>query len=425
MHKKFTLNNGIKVITRRIPHVRSTSIGIWINTGSIAETNENNGVSHFIEHMLFKGTFNRSAKEIASHMDGIGGQLNAFTSKECTCYYAKVLDSHIDISIDILSDMLLNSKFDKNEILKEKSVVCEEISMYEDSPEDLVYDSLSKTIFHKHSLGYPILGTYDSIESLKREDILKFMEYNYTSDNIIISVAGSFEEKHLVDELNKKFGSFSFKTNKGSIINKPVFHSNYTYKNKDIEQVHVCLGFEGIPNNGEQNLYPLYVLNNIFGGSMSSRLFQSVREEHGLAYSIYSHPSFYKNFGLFSIYLSLNPSQLSNAVRLITDETKNLIANCITEDELKRSKEQLKGNYILGLESTSSIMTMLGKSEIYGKKLRSMEEILKIIDDINMSDIRNVVDKIFTSDKVSLSLVGKLDEKTTKDTFEYIKDSLS
>lgn len=425
MHKKFTLNNGIKVITRKIPHVRSVSIGIWINAGSIAENNENNGVSHFIEHMLFKGTFNRSAKEIASHMDSIGGQLNAFTSKECTCYYAKVLDSHIDISIDILSDMLLNSKFDENEILKEKSVVCEEISMYEDSPEDLVYDSLSKTIFHKHSLGYPILGTYDSIESLKREDILKFMESNYTSDNIVISVAGSFEEEHLTNELNKKFGGFALKTAESSIINKPIFHSNYTYKNKDIEQVHVCLGFEGIPNNGGQNLYPLYVLNNIFGGSMSSRLFQRVREEHGLAYSIYSHPSFYKNFGLFSIYLSLNPSQLSNAVSLITDETKNLITNCITEDELNRSKEQLKGNYILGLESTSSIMSMMGKSEIYGKKIRTMEEILKMIDDINMSDIKNVVDKIFTSDKVSLSLVGKLDEKTTKETFDYIKGSLS
>ncbi|WP_432400464.1 M16 family metallopeptidase [Wukongibacter sp. M2B1] len=425
MHKKFTLNNGIKVITRKIPHMRSVSIGIWINTGSIAETDENNGVSHFIEHMLFKGTVNRSAKEIACHMDSIGGQLNAFTSKECTCYYAKVLDSHIDTSIDILSDMLLNSKFDDNDILKEKSVVCEEISMYEDSPEDLVYDSLSKTIFHKHSLGYPILGTYDSVESLKREDILKFMESNYTSDNIVISVAGSFDEKHLADVLNEKFGHSAFKPSNAKNINTPIFHSNFTYKNKDIEQVHVCLGFEGIPNNGEQNLYPLYVLNNIFGGSMSSRLFQSVREEHGLAYSIYSHPSFYKNFGLFSIYLSLNPSQLSNAVRLISEEINTLINDCITTDELNRSKEQLKGNYILGLESTSGIMTMLGRSEIYGKKIRSMEEVLKIIDDINMSDIRNVVDKIFTSDKVSLSLVGKLDEKITKNTFDYIKGSLS
>jgi len=425
MHKKFILNNGIKVIMRNIPHVRSVSIGVWVNTGSTVETEENNGISHFIEHMLFKGTFKRTAKEIAVHMDNIGGQLNAFTSKECTCYYSKVLDSHIDTAIDLLSDMLLNSKFDDNDILKEKSVICEEISMYEDSPEDLVYDSLSKTIFHKHSLGFPILGTYNSIESLKKQDILDYMDCNYTGKNIVISVAGSFEEDYLIEELKRKFGYFSFKTGKNRTIEKPIFHSNYTYTNKDIEQIHLCVGFEGIPNDGEENLYPLYILNNIFGGSMSSRLFQVVREEHGLAYSIYSHPSFYKNFGLFSIYVSLNPQQLSNVVKLISSETKNLVKDYITEEELNRSKEQLKGNYILGLESTSSIMTMLGKSEIYGKKIESMEEVLKKIDNVSMYDIKNNINKIFNNEKISLSIVGKLDEKTTRKSFEYIKNELA
>lgn len=424
MYKKFNLNNGIKVITRNIPHVRSASIGIWVNTGSVAETEENNGICHFIEHMLFKGTSNRSAKEIAAHMDNIGGQLNAFTSKECTCYYSKVLDTHIATAIDVLSDMLFNSKFDENEIIKEKSVVCEEISMYEDSPEDLVYDSLSKTIFHKHSLGYPILGTYSSIDGLKRDDIIKYMDKNYTSENIVISVAGSFDENHLINELNKKFGSHSLNKEKSNIVAKPIFNSDYTYTNKDIEQIHICAGFEGIANDGVENLYPLHILNNIFGGSMSSRLFQTIREEHGLAYSIYSHPSYYRNFGLFSIYASLNPSQLQKITKLMTMEIKNLVTDYITEEELNRSKEQLKGNYILGLESTSSIMTMMGKAVIYGKKIRTLEEVLDKIDRVNMSDMKNIVDRIFNRGKLSLSIVGKLDEETTKETFEYIKGEL-
>jgi predicted Zn-dependent peptidase len=424
MYKKFILNNGIKVIAKEIPHVRSVSIGVWVNTGSTSETLNNNGISHFIEHMLFKGTFKRTAKEIASDMDSIGGQLNAFTSKECTCYYSKVLDSHIDIAIDILSDMLLNSKFDENDISKEKSVICEEISMYEDSPEDLVYDSLSKTIFNKHSLGFPILGTQDTIETLNRNNLLGYMKNNYNSENIVIAIAGSFEESRLVEQLNSKFGQFNFDSVAKRPIEKPVFHSNYTFKNKDIEQVHLCLGFEGIPNDGD-SLYSLFILNNILGGSMSSRLFQKIREEHGLAYSIYTHPSMYKDFGLFTTYVSLNPSQLKNVVELITDETNNVIKNYVTLEELKRSKEQLKGNYILGLESTSSIMTMLGKSEIYDKKIRTMEEVLKKIDCVDMTDVQDIIKKIFNRDKVSLSMVGKLDKMDAKHSFEYIKNNLA
>lgn len=423
MYKKFILNNGIKVIAKEIPSVRSVSIGVWVNTGSSIENEDNNGISHFIEHMLFKGTFKRTAKDIASSMDSIGGQLNAFTSKECTCYYSKVVDSHINIAIDILSDMLFNSKFDDKDIEKEKSVVCEEINMYEDSPEDLAYDSLSKLVFNKHSLGLPILGTYDSVKSFNKDTLKKYMKKNYSSDNIVIAVAGSFEESYLIKELEKKFGQVSLSKGIKNEIEKPIFNSNYTYKNKDIEQIHLCLGFEGLPND-DDTLYPLFILNNIFGGSMSSRLFQSVREEHGLAYSIYTHPSFYKDFGLFTIYVSLNPSQLTNLLPLISKEIKEIASYYITEDELKRSKEQLKGNYILGLESTSSIMTMLGKSQIYGKKIRSSEEVINKIDNVDMNDIKSIINKIFKKDKLSLSIVGNIDENTTKESFEYIKNSI-
>lgn len=423
MYKKFILNNGIKVVTKEIPSVRSVSIGVWVNTGSSIENEDNNGISHFIEHMLFKGTFKRTAKDIASSMDSIGGQLNAFTSKECTCYYSKVVDSHINIAIDILSDMLFNSKFDEKDIEKEKSVVCEEINMYEDSPEDLAYDSLSKLVFNKHSLGLPILGTYDSVKSFNKDKLKKYMKKNYSSDNIVIAVAGSFEESYLIKELEKKFGQVFLNKGIKNEIEKPIFNSNYTYKNKDIEQIHLCLGFEGLPND-DDTLYPLFILNNIFGGSMSSRLFQSVREEHGLAYSIYTHPSFYKDFGLFTIYVSLNPSQLTNLLPLISKEIKEIASNYITEDELKRSKDQLKGNYILGLESTSSIMTMLGKSQIYDKKIRSSEEVINKIDNVDMNDIKSIINKIFKKDKLSLSIVGNIDENTTKESFEYIKNSI-
>ncbi|MDK2917443.1 MAG: hypothetical protein PWQ37_176 [Candidatus Petromonas sp.] len=420
MHKKYILNNGIRVVTKKISHVRSVSIGFWINTGSASETPYNNGISHFIEHMLFKGTYNRTAKEIASTLDGIGGQLNAFTSKECTCYYSKVLDSHINIAIDVLSDMLLNSKLDNKDIIKEKSVVYEEINMYEDSPEDVTYDLLSKTIFDKHPLGLPILGTYDTVNSLDRNTLTNYIEKNYNNENIVVSVAGSFDPESLIETLNKKIGSYEFKSHQKTNYDKPFFNNNFSYKTKDIEQIHLCIGYEGVPNN-EHYLYPLLVMNNIFGGSMSSRLFQTIREDNGLAYSIYSHPSFYKDFGLFTIYVSLNPSQLDSMFYLIFKEIENLVHNSITPDEFEKSKEQLKGNYILGLESTSSIMTMLGKSELFGKKIKTPEEIISQINDVKISDVKNIIDLIFNTDKVSMASVGRLKENSLEKNYRLLK----
>ncbi len=423
MYNKHILDNGIRVITKKIPHVRSVAMGFWINTGSTSETFSNNGTSHFIEHMLFKGTHSRNAKDIASTIDEIGGQLNAFTSKECTCYYTKVLDSHINIGVDVLSDMLLNSKFDVQDIKKEKSVVCEEISMYEDSPEDVVYDLLSKTIFKDHPLGLPILGTHNTIENLNRDNIVGYLKDNYNSENIVISVAGSFNETELIDELNKKIGSCTLSNSKNTIIDKPNFFNDFSYKSKDIEQIHVCIGFEGLPYN-EDEIYPLLVMNNILGGSMSSRLFQTIREDNGLAYSIYSHPSFYKDIGLFNIYTSLNPSQIDKAFSLIIKEIRSLVDASVSFDELSKSKEQLKGNYILGLESTSSIMTMLGKSELFNQKIKTPDEILSKINKVTLEDTDNVIKKIFDNKKVSMAVVGKSDEKIIENNFKMIRNSI-
>ncbi len=423
MHKKTYLNNGIRVITQNIPYVKSVSLGFWINTGSIFETIDNNGISHFIEHMLFKGTHSRTAKDIASHIDSIGGQLNAFTSKECTCYYAKVLDSHFDIAIDVLSDMLLNSKFDQIDIEKEKGVVYEEISMYDDSPEDLVYDVLSKTVFKEHSLGLPILGTHETISSLNRSDLINHIKTHYNSENIVISVVGSFNEDLLIETLNNSIGQSPLITKGNTNVNKPEFYSNLTFRSKDIEQVHLCISYEGIENKNKY-FYSLLVLNNIFGGGMSSRLFQSIREDNGLAYSIYSHPSFYKETGLYTINVSLNPSQFERVTDLISNEIKTVTNIPITTEELRKSKEQLKGNYILGLESTNSIMTMLGKSEVFDQKIKTPEEIVKEINNVSIYDIEYIVNKIFNTKAVSMAVVGNINESLVEKNYLKIKNTI-
>lgn len=420
MHKKFILNNGIKVITKNIPHIRSVSIGFWVGTGSSIEIDTNNGISHFIEHMLFKGTYDRNAKDIASTIDSIGGQLNAFTSKEYTCYYSRVLDNHIKIAIDVLSDMILNSKINENDITKEQSVVIEEINMYEDSPEDVVYDLLSKTVFEGHSLSLPILGSHSTVKSLNKGQIIDFMDKNYNPNNMVISVVGSFNDNDLINILNEKIGFWKSNYNKKARMIKPKFNSSFAYKAKDIEQIHLCIGYNGVSNN-EEELYPLLIMNNIFGGSMSSRLFQTIREDNGLTYSIYSHPNFYNDFGLFNIYVSLNPSQLDSVYKLIAKEIKKISKESISSRELVTSKEQLKGNYILGLESTGSIMTMLGKSELFDKKIKTPDEIIAKIDNVAISDINNVIDKVFKRNEVSMALVGKIDENQIKNQYEIIK----
>ncbi len=406
MYTKDTLDNGIRVVTEHIPYVNSVSIGVWIANGSRNESLEESGMSHFIEHMLFKGTYKRSSKEIAESIEDIGGQLNAFTGKESTCFYAKVLDSHIDIAIDVLSDMLLNSKISNEDIEKEKGVVLEEISMYEDSPEDLAADLLIKASWPKSSIGYPILGLNDTLKEFNREKILDYMNKHYSPDNTVISVAGNFNREKLFKLLSEKFGSW---TNKGinSNYDKPTLNKSTLIKQKDIEQVHICLGLNGI-EIGNDDIYTLLAINNIFGGGTSSRLFQRVREEKGLAYSIYSYPSSYKNTGIFSIYAGINMQNFYDAISIIKNKIENLTDKGIDEIQLEKSKEQLKGNYILGLESTSSRMFGIGKSELITNKVHEPAEILQKINDVTMKDVERVIDNVFGDGIISGSIVGKL-----------------
>ncbi len=417
MYRKEQLSNGARIVTEEINYVNSVSIGIWVRVGSRNEERSNNGVSHFIEHMLFKGTKNRTAKEIANSIDKIGGQINAFTAKECTCYYAKVLDSHFDIALDVLSDMFFNSNFDAVEIEKEKGVVLEEISMYEDSPEDQVHDLFSQMVWSNNPLGMPVLGTVDSLTSLNNESILKYYNSNYIPKNIVISVVGNIKHEVAVEMIRKKFEAFHVDNKAEREEIRPDFIPNYYIKNKDTEQIHLCVGFNSI-DLSNKSIYSLLVLNNLLGGSMSSRLFQKIREEKGLAYSVFSYPSSYHDCGLFSIYAGLKPAQVNNVTSIITEEIKLMKNKGISENELFDSKEQLKGSYTLGLESTSGRMISIGKSELLLNKIYSPSEVLEKIDHVNMDSVNDIINGVFNFDNMGAVLIGKVEsDLSLKDLF--------
>jgi predicted Zn-dependent peptidase len=410
MYQKQQMKNGIRVVTEEIPYVNSVSVGIWVKVGSRNETININGVSHFIEHMLFKGTQNRSAKEIANSIDKIGGQLNAFTSKESTCYYAKVLDSHFDIALDVLADMFLNSSFVQEEIEKEKGVIMEEINMYEDSPEDLVHDLFTQGVWSGNPLGMSILGTEDSLNGLNRDKMFDYYKANYTPENIVISVVGNIKHEAVVEKVEKQFGNMKSPAKKHVIIEKPVFDPIRITRNKETEQVHLCLGFEGVETDNE-SFYPLLTMNNIFGGAMSSRLFQNIREDKGLAYSVFSYPSSYQDCGLYSIYAGMKPTQLKTVTQLIMEEIHEMMHKGLTEEELYDSKEQMKGSYTLGLESTSGRMISIGKSELMYNRIYSPAEVLEKIDRVDMDSVNNSIKKVFDLNRMGGSVIGSFDNK--------------
>ncbi|MRG85349.1 M16 family metallopeptidase [Salinibacillus xinjiangensis] len=392
MVKKYTCKNGLRIVLEEIPTVRSVSIGVWVLAGSRNETNKNNGISHFIEHMMFKGTENRSAREIAESFDAIGGQVNAFTSKEYTCYYAKVLDTHASYALEILGDMFFNSTFQTDEMEREKKVVYEEIKMYEDTPDDIVHDLLSRASFGKHPLGYPILGTEETLHSFTPEDLRDYMDHNYGPDNVVISVAGNVDESFF-KEVEKLFGSYE--TNKESHrYNEPTFITEHINRKKETEQAHLCLGYSGLPL-GAEDIYSLVVVNNVLGGSMSSRLFQEVRESKGLAYSVFSYHSSFLDNGLLTIYGGTGSDQLEVLKETIDDTVDELAKDGLTDKELKNSKEQLKGNLMLGLESTNSRMSRNGKNELLLKRHRTLDEVVEQIDAVHHDSVQNIIQKVF------------------------------
>ncbi|MGD6965105.1 insulinase family protein [Rossellomorea vietnamensis] len=395
MIKKYTCSNGLRIVLEEIPTVRSVAIGIWIGTGSRHENKENNGISHFLEHMFFKGTETRSARDIAESFDSIGGQVNAFTSKEYTCYYAKVLDNHAKYALDTLADMFFNSAFDEEELKKEKNVVYEEIKMYEDTPDDIVHDVLSKAVYENHPLGYPILGTEETLDTFNGHTLREYMHNMYTPDDVVISVAGNVDAS-FIKEVENLFGKYE--GGKGHEKNEvPSFHQNKISKKKETEQAHLCLGYPGL-QIGHDDVYSLIVLNNVLGGSMSSRLFQEVREQRGLAYSVFSYHSAYEDSGMLTIYGGTGAKQLNQLFDTIQTTLTDLTAEGITSKELANSKEQLKGNLMLSLESTNSRMSRNGKNELLLKKHRTLDEIVEEIDGVSIDRVNNLGKEIFSND---------------------------
>lgn len=409
MEKK-QLSNGIRVLLENIPTSRSVSFGIWVKTGSRNENEQTNGISHFIEHMLFKGTERFTAKDIADVFDGIGGNVNAFTSKEYTCYYAKVLDEHVPIAVDVLSDMFIRSKVDEGELLKEKNVIIEEISMYEDTPDDIVHDLIAKAAYRNHSLGYPILGTETNLLAMKSDDLRRYMGNHYGIDNIVLSAAGNIGDS-IMDEFEKHFGSYRIESSPMK-VEEPEFLNGHEFFKKKTEQNHICISLPGCSME-DPLLYAMILLNNTVGGGMSSRLFQEIREKRGLAYSVYSYHTSHLDSGIFTIYAGTAPKLTAEVLDVTFQMLDDVRSKGITAEELRKGKEQLKGSLILGLESTSSRMTRNGKNELMTGRHYSLDELIAKIDNVTMEDVKMLADRLF-SGPCATAMVGGSDKALLK-----------
>jgi len=413
MYRKDTLSNGIRVVSETLPKSRSVSIGVWVKVGSRHEPEEIGGVSHFIEHLFFKGTEKRTAKDIAIEMDSIGGEMNAFTSQETTTYYAKVVDEHLPVAIDILSDILLSSKFDPAEMEKERKVILEEIKSVEDTPDDYIHELITSTVWPDNSLGRPILGTKETIKGLKHKDIISYIEHYYSPKEIVISVAGNFEHTRLIELLNASFGKLA----RSGVIKKevtPAFVHAVGVKKKQLEQVQVCIGCKGLHYTHEDR-FVISALNTVLGNSMSSRLFQEIREQNALAYSIYSYVTSYRDTGLLTVYAGTDPSNALEVVRLVTKELRKIKEEGITHAEETRVRNQIKGSLVLSLESSNSHMSRLARQEIYFGKYLSMDDIIKGVEKVTAEQAQHLAQQLFTRENISLTILGPLNKADVPD----------
>ena len=404
------LKNGVRVAMERMEHVRSVSIGIWVNTGSVRESAEEGGASHFIEHMAFKGTARRSAEQIASEMDAVGGSLNAFTSKECTCFYAKVLDEHLPIALDVLSDITFHSTFPEDELAREKHVILEEILMTEDSPEDLTAECANALFFQEEPLARPILGTRESVLAFDRDRLLAYRREHYAPRNIVVACAGHFDEETLMRLVEEKLDLEPSERCALPLAQRYPGGARAQCVQKDIEQVHLTLMLPGFARDAADQ-YPLAVLSNVIGGSMSSRLFQSIREQRGLAYSIYSYPIYYATTGTFALYAGTGEKQAVEVVRLMREEMERLRNAGITAQEFERCKAQLKGSYVLGLEGSGARMNAIGKVALLQNREYREEDTINSIECVTMEDIQRVIPIVLDESQLCASFVGRVEHQ--------------
>jgi len=407
MFRKEVLDNGVRVVTERIPSVRSVSIGIWVDVGSRDEQSGEEGFSHFIEHMVFKGTRRRSAEAISREIDALGGELNAFTSRECTTFYAKVLDEHLTQGLDLLADIFHHSRFDAREVAKEKQVVLEEIRMVEDEPEDYLYDLHTKHALRSHPLGRPVLGEVATIEALRRARLLSFRARHYHPAQFVIAVAGNFAFGPVLKQLAAAFGG-PWDSEIGSARRIPPTVTNGVHvRPKPLEQAHICVGAKGLPHS-DKDRYAVYALNAVLGGGVSSRLFQEVREKRGLAYSIYSSVTCFTDSGLVTVYAGVRPDAAPRAIGLILKELRRLQDKPVGRAELERAKSQLKGNFMLGLESTSSRMTKLAKDELYFGCHIPLRQVMADIDAISADQVWRLSRELFDDRFLAVTALGPL-----------------
>jgi predicted Zn-dependent peptidase len=404
---KHVLSNGLTIVTEAMPAVRSVSLGVWLRTGSRNERESENGITHFLEHMVFKGTTNRSAEEIARSADSIGGHLDAFTAKECTSFSIKVLDEHLPRAVDVVADLLKNPLLQPDHIVKESKVIQEEIKMVEDTPDDLVHEIFTQSYWHGHSLGRPILGTRQTVSGFTRRRLLDYFHRCCTPRNMVVAAAGHLEHADVVDLTEKEFG----KLPAGPEITPqpvPTPHPEIRHRQKkNLEQVHICVGTPAYPH-AHQKRFACYVLNTVLGGGMSSRLFQNVREKRGLAYSVYSGLSTFRDVGCLSVYAGTSVQNVRQVVDLIIEELSRLKSEPLSEDELRRSKDYLKGSTLLSLESTMSRMSNLARQEMYFGRHISLDEIAGLVDAVTADAVLTVARELFGRGTIALTVLGPL-----------------
>ncbi|MGC2661279.1 MAG: pitrilysin family protein [Bryobacteraceae bacterium] len=405
--ERASLSNGVRIVTEIMPHVRSVSLGIWIGKGSRVEHGPENGISHFIEHMVFKGTKNRSAADIARSVDSVGGGLDAFTSKELVSFNTKVMDEHLPFAFDVLADLVLNPLFRADDIEKEKSVILEEIKMEADQPEFVLHETFISNFWKGHGLGKPILGTKDTVKKFGQEMLFDYYHRVYSPKNILITAAGNLDHEAIVRMIGEKFADLE----EHGILpsdTKPRSHAPIVLKKKEsLEQVHITLGVPAYPLAHDLR-FPLYLLNTVLGGGMSSRLFQNIRERLGLAYAVYSELNLFSDTGCFTIYAGTGVETAKDVVKSIMDEIRELKDNLIGEDELRRAKDHMKGSLMLSLESTSSRMSNLARQELYFKEFMSLDEMLERIESVTRGEVQKIAQEFFQTDNIALAMLGRL-----------------
>ena len=410
---KTVLDNGIRVLTERVPHVRSASIGIWVSVGSSHEEPSMRGISHCIEHMLFKGTRSRSARDIAELMDSVGGHLNAFTDKEATCYHARTVDTHLPLAMDILADMFVHSTIAPEELHKEQQVILEEIRMYDDSPDEVSQDLFMRSVWGGSALGEPTIGYADTVSGLSRQSLLEYMSSKYVPGAVVITAVGNLEHDAFVDEARRRFGSLQGGPPQPDPA-APIFRPVTEIKRKDSEQVYVLFGAEGTSASDERR-YVYSVLDTILGGGMASRLFQEIREKRGLVYSVYSSHQTYRTGGLFTIAASTRPKNASEVLSLVRAEAAAIGANGVSAEEVARAKEHLKGGLLLSLESTSTRMLRLGRTELVSGRTIPPSEVIEKIDAVTKEQVDGVARALFGSGRLALTVLGPIDERFEAD----------